>query len=441
MAPLPELGVGIVWWPPLDPLYNAAEGLVSVVEAEPEAYWVPKETTEGRGFCSALAEALGGVSQAKLLHGVGAPFGGTCRPPPGHQAAFAGDVARLRPAWISEHLSFSRFRVDAGEAVFGGFLLPPAQSRQGAVAAAKNIRCRRAGLDGIPVAFETGVSYLPPLPGEIADGEFAATVAEEADCGILLDLHNLYCNARNGRQPVTEFCASLPLDRVWELHLAGGQDLDGFRLDAHSGLVDAELFEMAADLVPNLPNLSAVIFEIMPDFVPVVGLSAVARQLERLHDLWARRRHAAGPAAGNRGHRTEPPANPHPEPSSWEALLGNAITGLAVPKPPAELAAWWQAAGPAVNLYRQLAQEARAGSLVATAPRTVAKLLQQRAPLGLRRLLGEFWTRSPPGYTAIEEGIAFLRFIAGLASAAEEVAEAVRDDEEACRQWLGCRTS
>ncbi len=108
-----------------------------------------------------------------------------------------------------------------------------------------------------PIAFENPVSYLPPHPAEIPDGEFAAEVAEAADCGILLDLHNLLCNERNGRQSVAEYCRSIPLERVWEIHLAGGQLERGFWLDAHSGIVEPALLEIVAELVPRLPALRA----------------------------------------------------------------------------------------------------------------------------------------------------------------------------------------
>jgi uncharacterized protein (UPF0276 family) len=84
---------------------------------------------------------------------------------------------------------------------------------------------------------ETPVSYLPPAPGEWPDGAFVAAVAEAADCGILLDLHNALRNARNGRQSVPAFCDALSPERVWELHLAGGERESGFHLDAHAGLI------------------------------------------------------------------------------------------------------------------------------------------------------------------------------------------------------------
>src|ERR1700741_1003744 len=96
-----ELGVGVVWWPPLDALCRDRKGLVDVIEAEPEAYWVP--TSGGRGFHSFLPGALEHLPQPKLLHGAGAPLCGTCSPPDGHTAAMAADVVALGPEHVSEH--------------------------------------------------------------------------------------------------------------------------------------------------------------------------------------------------------------------------------------------------------------------------------------------------------------------------------------------------
>ena len=79
------------------------------------------------------------------------------------------------------------------------------------------------------------------------DGAFAAQVAEAADCGIVLDLHNLLCNERNGRQWVEGFLAAIPPHRVWEIHVAGGKSQRGFWLDAHSGLVEPDLIAILAE--------------------------------------------------------------------------------------------------------------------------------------------------------------------------------------------------
>jgi len=206
-------------------------------------------------------------------------------------------------------------------------MLPPRHSPAGVVLAAANIAQYRAGLRNIPLAIETPVSYLPPLPGELPDGEFVAAVAEAADCGILLDLHNVLCNARNGRQSVAAFLDAVPLDRVWEIHLAGGESEAGFWLDSHSGLAEGELVEIAAALIPRLPRLRAMIFEIMPERVPEVGLAGIARQLGTLRDLWETRASACRPRT--RRVSGAPAAASPLDPESWASLLGAAVTGRA----------------------------------------------------------------------------------------------------------------
>ena len=148
--------------------------------------------------------------------------------------------------------------------------MPPLQTEAGARLAARNITRRAAAL-GKPFAFETGVNYFAPRPCEMPDGEFFRTIAEAADCGILLDLTNLWANHKNGRADIHDVLACLPLERVWEVHLAGLEFAHGHWLDAHSNAVDDELVEIASDVVADLPNLGAIIFEIAPDRVDRFG--------------------------------------------------------------------------------------------------------------------------------------------------------------------------
>jgi uncharacterized protein (UPF0276 family) len=383
--------------------------LVDVIEAEPEAFWVP--APGGLEFRSFVVEALKHLPQPRLLHSVGAPVGGTCLAPDGHAAALARDVAELRPEYVSEHLSVTRFRPNREDTpVSAGFMLPAVQSRAGVELAAANIRQHRAALNATPLAVETGVSYFPPAPGEWADGAFIAAVVQAADCGILLDLHNVLCNARNGRQSVAEFCDAIPLERVWEMHLAGGESERGFYLDAHSGPVEPELMEIAAALVPRLPNLRAITFEIMPERVAEVGINAIARQLGRIRDLWNTRvgiseqdvptTHIWPP--------TDPPLN---DPEAWERLLGCAINELPQPVLDRRTAEWWQSVVPALDLYRMLVGEGRASAVLSAAPRTTRLLLKECGSPGTRRILMEYWRKSPPQYTAVDEAHAFFRFL------------------------------
>ncbi len=52
---------------------------------------------------------------------------------------------------------------------------------------------------------------------------------------------------------MADFLAEIPLERVWEVHMAGGHSLDGVYLDAHVGPVPAELLELARSVVPRRP--------------------------------------------------------------------------------------------------------------------------------------------------------------------------------------------
>ena len=73
----------------------------------------------------------------------------------------------------------------------------------------------------IPFCIENGVNYLRPQEGALSDGQFITEIVKSTKCGLVLDLHNVYTNYLNGRQPVNDFLDTIPLDQVWELHLAG----------------------------------------------------------------------------------------------------------------------------------------------------------------------------------------------------------------------------
>jgi len=428
---VPGHGVGVVWWPELDPLCATGEGLVHVIEAEPETFWIPRAGGPS-GFTSRLAGALGHLPQPKLLHGVGAPFGGTASQSADHRQTLAGDVTAMQPAWISDHLSFDRFvpnvTGNAAQAVCTGFFLPPAQGPDGIAHATAHITERRT-TTGVPVAFETPVSYLQPRPGEMPDGAFAAEVAEVADCGIVLNLHNLLCNERNGRQTVEDFCNTIPLERVWEIHVAGGHSERGFWLDAHSGLVEPALMQIVAGIVPRLPALGAIIFEIMPGCVASTGLTAISALLGQLNTIWATRGRAAGPLRHRPEFARVPAVADAVTPALWEYVLGAAVTGTAGPDLSPELADWVHSAEASLDLYRYLAQEGRASSLVATAPNTIRSLLIRLGEAQTRHLLARFWRHATPAYTLAEEARAFLDFLSGAGLAVPGLEANIASDQ------------
>ena len=88
-----------------------------------------------------------------------------------------------------------------------------------------------------------------------------AGLAARTGCGLLLDIHNLYVNARNhGFDPVG-FLGELDLSRVAEVHIAGGNELVGMYTDSHAGACPEPVWELLDHVVDHAPQLRGVTFE------------------------------------------------------------------------------------------------------------------------------------------------------------------------------------
>ena len=278
-----DLGAGIIGAPGIDLVWAGIADLVDVVEVEPQAFAERHEDGEVVLNAEAL-EWLVDRGRPVICHGVGAPVGGLIGPDAATLEVAALAAEQLGARHWSEHLSLNRARSNNGRLVESGFLLPPHHSWAAVEAAVEHVGCYQRRLD-LPFLVETPANYLAATNDELSDGDFVAEVVLRSDCGILLDLHNVWANERNGRQPVSDFVERLPLERVLEVHLAGGFELDGYYLDAHVGAVASELLALAASIIPRLPNVRAVVFEALPESLVFLGARGLRPVLEGLHRL------------------------------------------------------------------------------------------------------------------------------------------------------------
>ena len=323
---LKELGVGLVYFQGFENFLASHAALIDVVEIEPQTFWYDKnEACDAFKYDPEVTDFLRAYEKPKLFHGVGYPIGGLILPPPAQFNTLRQQCSQLQPEWVSEHLSFNMFN-DAGRTVNSGFLLPPLQSREGVKTAVNNIRHYKAEMN-MPFAFETGVNYLQPRKNEISDGLFAGLVAEEADCHILLDLHNILTNQRNGRQSVKDFLNALPLERVIELHMGGGIYYKNFYLDAHSGASDAELFGILENIVSKLPNLKALMFEINPDYFMKTPEPAIINQLLQMKRIWDKKGSQQKKALSQKTKCVKPVCDESITVEEWEGTIGKLVLG------------------------------------------------------------------------------------------------------------------
>jgi len=407
--PVPELGVGVIYTPALQPLLEAETDLVSVVELEPETLWTfTADPADPYRPDWAALERVRGLPQTKLIHGVGFPVGGTRAPDPLHLPRFIEMIDFLGAPWASEHLAFNRAAGPDGPFATG-FLLPPLQSPAGVAAAVASVRSVAPHLP-VPFAVDTGVSYLQPRAGEISDGAFIAAVAEAADCGIVLDLHNLWANERNGRQRMEDFIAELPRERVWEVHIAGGSEFLGYWLDAHSGAVPGDLLTATRRILPELPELRAVVFEITATFLTRFGLDGVRRQMGALREICEQRAVPPRRAGLPRPAPASPLEEPGWTPEEWEDGLGALIVG----RPPDRSASPVRLAlaeDPGIEVLRLLVWNFRSGVLVETLALTCRLLLLHGGDPLIRELFDEFFLSAPPELFASVEADAFGTYL------------------------------
>jgi uncharacterized protein len=235
---------------------------------------------------------------------------------------------------------------------------------------------------------------------------------EAANCGILLDLHNIFANGVNGRQSVEAFLPQLPLDRVWEIHLAGGFEMEGLWLDAHSGAIPDPLFEIAKQVVPTLPNLKAMIFEIFPSFVPLVGFETIRAQIDKLHELWQLRRPVREYQFANPAQHQAPIAtNHHASPAAWEHALGALVIG----RPVEDEVARELAMDTGIRVINRLIREFRASMIVSVLPLTSRLMMLALGPDVFRAILNDFWSKTSPRLFASTEAEAFAAYLEALA--------------------------
>ncbi len=161
-------------------------------------------------------------------------------------------IARVEPAWVSDHLCWTGV---GGQNLHDLLPLPYTEE------ALKHVVSRIGQVQdflGRRILVENVSSYLTFTHSEMEEWEFLSRVAEEADCGLLLDVNNIYVSSRNhGFDPMT-YLNAVPADRVGQFHLAGYSDKGTHLIDTHDHPVSDpvwELYRQALRLFGDVPTL------------------------------------------------------------------------------------------------------------------------------------------------------------------------------------------
>lgn len=175
-------------------------------------------------------------------------------------ANYVDEIGRfLRSAnakWYSDHLCFTQL---AGAETHD--LIPLPFTTPFVRRVAKRVQELQDRLD-LPVAIENISAYARYESAEMSETDFIAAVVNEAGCGLLLDVNNVYVNSVNFAFDPYQFIDALPLDRVFQIHVAGfEQEAPNLLIDTHGAPIADPVYDLLSYTLGKMKKIPPVLLE------------------------------------------------------------------------------------------------------------------------------------------------------------------------------------
>jgi uncharacterized protein len=162
-----------------------------------------------------------------VQHGVSMYFGSAQELNRDHLKRIKELIRRTKTPWLSDHLCWGSV-----DGTYTHDLLPLPYTFEAVRNTAERIRQAQDFLE-IPVAVENVSSYAEFHESQMTEWEFLNEVVEAADCGILLDVNNIYVSSQNHGFNPMEYVNGIPAERVAQIHIAGHSKFEKYILDTH----------------------------------------------------------------------------------------------------------------------------------------------------------------------------------------------------------------
>jgi len=270
---IPALGLGIGWRPELALAIERYPGL-GFVEA------IAENLAED-GPIPAAIEVLRDRGLHVVPHGISLSLGGAEPLDLKRVNRLAEAARRCNSPLVSEHIAF--VRAGGKEA---GHLLPLPRTKTAVDVVVDNVK-RAQDILPVPLALEN-ISALFEWPdAQMSEAEFIGQIIDRTGALLLLDLANVWANARNLGGDAVSFLNQLPLHRLAYVHVAGGEEREGIYYDTHSASVPLEVLDLVTELGArcNLPGIMLERDECYPPEAQLHReLDAIAKTVERGRD-------------------------------------------------------------------------------------------------------------------------------------------------------------
>ncbi len=204
-----------------------------ILEGDPAVDWfevLSENYMQTRGRPRAILDQIA-ERYPVVLHGVSLSVGSTDPLDRAYLSELKALRDRVGARWVSDHLCWTGAH---GRNTHD--LLPLPFTDEALRHAVRRVRDVQDVL-GAPLVLENVSSYASFAASTMTEWAFLAALLEEADCGLLLDVNNVYVSARNHGFDPLEYLRALPMDRVVQIHVAGHSDAGTHVVDTHVGPV------------------------------------------------------------------------------------------------------------------------------------------------------------------------------------------------------------
>ena len=188
-----------------------------------------------------------------VLHGVSLSIGGTDPLDFDYLRKLKALAGEVHARWVSDHLCWT--------GVLGRNshdLLPVPTSEETLAHIAARVRVVSDFLER-PLVLENPSTYVAFAASTMTEWDFLAQLSEEADCGLLLDVNNIYVSSFNHAFDPNDYIDAIPADRVVQIHLAGHTNFGTHIIDTHNGPVIDEVWALYARAVARFGNTSTML--------------------------------------------------------------------------------------------------------------------------------------------------------------------------------------
>ena len=255
--------------------------LVEVLEIPPDS--IARSNRKDADLRPEILDEIAAVSPPLklIVHGVGLSIGSFDGWNECYLKLLDQFFDRFTPQWHSEHLAYTTV---AGENV--GTMLALPRTEEVLDLTCERIR-RLQERYAVPFLIEHVINLLPDAPADYSAAEFLNAITSRTGCGLILDAYNLECDRHNFGFDVAGFLDALNLGPVRELHVAGGTEHNGFRLDIHSRPTAEPTLALAREIIARAPNLGVVTYEFLQEAIPALGHDGISAELRRVRKaLW-----------------------------------------------------------------------------------------------------------------------------------------------------------